>query len=84
MMADGSFKHDIEALITTAVNEAMKDMVPFNELRRKMAALGKQQGKFVTGTNRIDGIIHVSYDGGADVMVTETAAYKKAISVSTW
>jgi hypothetical protein len=49
-----------------------------------VAACGKEHGVMVYGTDRIDGVVYVSYDGGLDVLVQETEAYQKAISMSTW
>lgn len=83
-MADGSFTNTLEAIFTAVVKEAMAERMRFGALRYKIAALGKQHGVFVTGTERCDGTIVVTYDGGKSVEIPETESYRLAVRLSTW
>ncbi len=83
-MADGSFTHNIEAHLRNVVEEGMRARLQFNELRRHVAAAGKQHGVFVSGTDRHNGFIIVTYDGGVPMVVEETSVYQRAVPLSTW
>jgi hypothetical protein len=83
-MADGAFAHTIATMLTATVEAGMKALVPFNTLRHKVAAVGKEHGVFIYGTDRIDGVIIVTYDGGGRIEVDETELYRRKVSISTW
>jgi hypothetical protein len=83
-MADGNFTQSVDVLLQSVVEEGMRRRMRLNQLRYLVAAAGKQYGVFVSGTDRSNGTIVVTYDGGKSIVVIETILYQQTVPLSTW